>query len=150
MATFTESSLIARARRRADMVNSSFVTDEEIRDYLNSSMSELHDFMVKSYEDYFVSTHTYTIPLASGGENLPKLLQPIQMVHSTRLWALIIIPVELLRRSELTPSLIATSTIRPTLLSISWLSQCIRSKGIRLSLFRRTHSQARLRFTMSL
>jgi len=71
MATFTESSLIARARRRADMVNSNFVTDEEIRDYLNSSMSELHDFMVKSYEDYFVSTHTYTIPLASGGEDLP-------------------------------------------------------------------------------
>jgi len=71
MATFTESDLRTRARRRADMVNSTFVTDEEIRDYLNSSISELHDFMVKSYEDYFVSTKTYTAPLAAAGENLP-------------------------------------------------------------------------------
>ena len=53
MATFTETELKDRARRRADMVNSTFVTDTEIRDYLNSSISELHDMMVKSYEDYF-------------------------------------------------------------------------------------------------
>tara|TARA_R100001510_G_scaffold57549_1_gene66100 strand:- start:5402 stop:6088 length:687 start_codon:yes stop_codon:yes gene_type:complete len=71
MATFTESSLIARARRRADMVNSLFVSDVEIRDYLNSSISELHDMMVKSYEDYFVTEQAYTIPLATGGESLP-------------------------------------------------------------------------------
>ena len=71
MATFTESDLRTRARRRADMENSTFVTDSEIQDYLNSSMSELHDMMVKSYEDYFVSEQTYTAPLATGGENLP-------------------------------------------------------------------------------
>jgi hypothetical protein len=71
MATFTESDLRTRARRRADMVNSTFVTDEEIRDYLNSSISELHDMMVKSYEDYFVSEQAYTIPLATGGASLP-------------------------------------------------------------------------------
>lgn len=71
MATFTESDLRTRARRRADMENSTFVTDAEIQDYLNSSISELHDFMVKSYEDYFVSEQTYTAPLATGGENLP-------------------------------------------------------------------------------
>jgi hypothetical protein len=53
------------------MENSTFVTDDEIRDYLNSSISELHDMMVKSYEDYFVSEQTYTIPLATGGGSLP-------------------------------------------------------------------------------
>ena len=51
MATFTEADLRTRARRRADMENSTFVTDAEIQDYLNSSIAELHDFMVKSYED---------------------------------------------------------------------------------------------------
>jgi len=71
MATYTEADLRTRARRRADMENSTFVTDSEIQDYLNSSMSELHDMMVKSYEDYFVSEQTYTAPLATGGANLP-------------------------------------------------------------------------------
>ena len=71
MATYTEADLRTRARRRADMENSTFVTDAEIQDYLNSSISELHDFMVKSYEDYFVSEQAYTIPLAASGANLP-------------------------------------------------------------------------------
>jgi len=71
MATFTESDLRSRARRRADMENSTFVTDAEIQDYLNSSIAELHDFMVKSYEDYFVSEQVYNVPLATGGVNLP-------------------------------------------------------------------------------
>jgi hypothetical protein len=71
MATFTESDLRTRARRRADMENSTFVSDAEIQDYLNSSISELHDYMVKSYEDYFVSEQTYNAPLATGGANLP-------------------------------------------------------------------------------
>ena len=71
MATFTEADLRTRARRRADMENSTFVTDAEIQDYLNSSISELHDYMVKSYEDYFVSEQAYSVPIATGGANLP-------------------------------------------------------------------------------
>ncbi len=71
MATFTESDLRTRARRRADMENSTFVTDAEVQDYLNSSIAELHDFMVKSYEDYFVSEQTYNAPIATEGANLP-------------------------------------------------------------------------------
>lgn len=71
MATFTEADLRTRARRRADMENSTFVSDAEIQDYLNSSISELHDYMVKSYEDYFVSEQAYSVPIATGGANLP-------------------------------------------------------------------------------
>ena len=56
MATFTESTLRTRTRQMADMVNSTFVTDTELRDYLNSAISELHDIVVEKYEDYYVST----------------------------------------------------------------------------------------------
>ncbi len=71
MANVEFSTLKQRAQRRADMVNSSFVSDDEIKDYVNSSIAELDDFLVKSYEDYFVATKEYTAPLASGGEALP-------------------------------------------------------------------------------
>ncbi len=71
MANVEFSTLKQRAQRRADMVNSSFVSDDEIKDYVNSSIAELYDFLVKSYEDYFVATKEYTAPLASGGEALP-------------------------------------------------------------------------------
>ena len=56
MATFTEATLRTRARRMADMENSTFVSDAELRDYLNSAHSELYDIVVEKYEDYFVST----------------------------------------------------------------------------------------------
>tara|TARA_Y100001937_G_C7131038_1_gene337391 strand:- start:1178 stop:1882 length:705 start_codon:yes stop_codon:yes gene_type:complete len=71
MANIRFDTLSTRAKRRADMVGSSFVSDEEIKDYLNSSIAELHDFLVKSYEDYFVSTKTYNAPLAEAGADLP-------------------------------------------------------------------------------
>ena len=71
MANVEFSTLKQRAQRRADMVNSSFVSDDEIKDYVNSSIAELYDYLVKSYEDYFVSEQAYTIPLATGGGSLP-------------------------------------------------------------------------------
>ena len=50
----------------ADMVGSAFVTDAEIRDYLNSGISELHDVLVQKYEDYYVKEHTpYTLSSGS-------------------------------------------------------------------------------------
>ena len=74
MANVEFSTLKQRAQRRADMVNSSFVSDDEIKDYVNSSIAELYDFLVKSYEDYFVKTTTYTVPLTTGGtaDDLPS------------------------------------------------------------------------------
>ena len=68
MANVEFSTLKQRAQRRADMVNSPFVSDDEIKDYVNSSIAELYDYLVKSYEDYFVSEQAYTIPLATGGD----------------------------------------------------------------------------------
>ena len=48
------SDLRTQAKQRADMVNSSFVTDAEWNTYLSSSYKELYDLMVASYgDDYF-------------------------------------------------------------------------------------------------
>jgi hypothetical protein len=71
MADIRFDTLSTRAKRRADMVNSSFVSEDEVKDYLNSSIAELYDFLVKSYEDYFVVTHQYNVPIASTGADLP-------------------------------------------------------------------------------
>ena len=71
MAAFTETDLRTRALRRADMENSNFISTAEARDYLNSSIAELYDFLVKSYEDYFVATKEYSAPLAESGVALP-------------------------------------------------------------------------------
>lgn len=66
MAIYSESTLVTRVRRMADMVGSSFVTDAEIRDYLNSGISELHDVLVQKYEDYYVTAHSpYTLSSGS-------------------------------------------------------------------------------------
>ena len=56
MATFTEATLRSRARRMADMENSTFVSDAEIRDYINSAYAELYDLVIEKYEDYYVSS----------------------------------------------------------------------------------------------
>lgn len=50
------SSLRTRVRARADMKNSSFVEDDELNQYINSSYQELYDILVASFEDY------YTLP----------------------------------------------------------------------------------------
>lgn len=42
-------------RRRADMVNNNFITDDELTEYINGSYAELYDLLVQKYGDnYFV------------------------------------------------------------------------------------------------
>jgi hypothetical protein len=66
--TLTE--LRDRARQRADMVNSAFVTDTELTTYINQGFFELYDLVVASFEDYFTTSTTFTI--SSGNTtNLP-------------------------------------------------------------------------------
>jgi len=46
------------ARQRSDMVNSQFVTDDELNSYINQSYFELYDLLVQKYgADYYVSAH---------------------------------------------------------------------------------------------
>ena len=65
--TTTLAQLITRVRQRADMVWSAFVSDAEIVDYINVAMAEIHDLLVDKYEDYYVSTTTYTLPGGNPG-----------------------------------------------------------------------------------
>ena len=61
MATITLSEIRQRCRERADMKNSTFVTDDELNFYINQSISELHDMIVQSYgEDYYVKNETFS------------------------------------------------------------------------------------------
>jgi hypothetical protein len=62
--TLTLLQLRTRARERADMVNSSFVTDTELTGYINSSYQEFYDLLTNAVEDYNISTSSFTI--ASG------------------------------------------------------------------------------------
>jgi len=68
----TLASLITRARDRADMTSSTFVTDARLTDYINAELSELYDLLVTAYEDYFVSTATMTLVGGTEAYNLPS------------------------------------------------------------------------------
>ena len=71
--TITCGDLMTAVRRRADMEGSTFVTDAEVRSYINVAMAELHDILVQKYEDYYVdSSTTYTLPIANNKGTLPN------------------------------------------------------------------------------
>jgi len=59
--TQTLATMRTRVRRRADMENSSFVSDAELDQYLNDSLSELYDLFVVEYEEYVVQKLDTTI-----------------------------------------------------------------------------------------
>lgn len=68
MATRTLLDLRTKARRRANMENSTFVTDSEFNEYLNYSISELRDLIIsKVGEDYYATSSS--ISLISGTES---------------------------------------------------------------------------------
>jgi hypothetical protein len=50
-----------RARQRADMEESTFVTDSELTTYLNDSIAELHDLLIGAYnEEYYMESVEFT------------------------------------------------------------------------------------------
>ena len=65
--TTTLQNLIDRVRQRADMEGSTFVSDAEVITYINVAMAEMHDILVQRYEDYYVNTQSYTLPIAVEG-----------------------------------------------------------------------------------
>ncbi len=50
---FTVTQLMTRARERADMLNTDFITDPELRGYLSASFAELFDILIQSGLLYF-------------------------------------------------------------------------------------------------
>jgi hypothetical protein len=49
------------------MENSAFVSDTEIRVWMNAALAELHDIMILTFEDYYVNTTTYSLPVTNPG-----------------------------------------------------------------------------------
>ncbi len=73
MASVTLATLVTRARQRADMVNSLFVTDAELANYLTASAQELHDLLVQKFgSDYSYSTSTVTTAAGTETYALPS------------------------------------------------------------------------------
>lgn len=61
------------AKQRADMVNSSFVSDAEWNSFINGSGYALYDILVASYgEDYFSTTYSFTTDGTSERYALPS------------------------------------------------------------------------------
>ena len=65
--TTTLQNLIDRVRQRADMEGSTFVSDAEVITYINVAMAEMHDILVQRYEDYYVNTEVFTMPIGTEG-----------------------------------------------------------------------------------
>lgn len=58
--SITLSQLRQQARERADMTNSTFVTDTELNSYVNKSLAELYDILVQCYgSDYYTADPVY-------------------------------------------------------------------------------------------
>jgi hypothetical protein len=56
MAGPTMAELITQVRRRADLENSAFVTDQELEDFLNDSIAELHSELLSRWGDEYFAT----------------------------------------------------------------------------------------------
>jgi len=68
--TKTLSKLRTLIRQRADMENSTFVTDDEIVGFINQSIAELHDELITLYENFYLSSEALTLP-ADSPKTLP-------------------------------------------------------------------------------
>ncbi len=64
--------LRSQAKDRADMVNSSFISDTNWDNYLNREASELYDLLVGSFEDYFVKTGNLRLVATQESYDLPS------------------------------------------------------------------------------
>lgn len=61
-----------RTRQRADMENSTFVSDSELNGYINQSITELYDLLVASNSEYFLSSTTSTVASGDSTITLPS------------------------------------------------------------------------------
>lgn len=88
MATITLANLRTRARDRANMENSTFVSDSIFNSYINYSISELRDIITsKVGEDYFATSSSSTLTAGQESVSLPadfyKLLWVEVLVDGT-------------------------------------------------------------------
>ena len=64
--------LRSQVRYRSDMVNSQFITDAELDDYINSSTAELYDILIQKFgNDYYLSSSTTALVNGTAAYDLP-------------------------------------------------------------------------------
>lgn len=104
--TMTLLQLRTAARQRADMVNSTFISDAELTSYVNQSAYELYDLLVEKYgDDYFVKlpAPTYTTDGVSTTFTLPadfyKLIG-VDLAVSMPDWWVTLKPFEMAERNR--------------------------------------------------
>ena len=64
--TVTLAQIKQRAREKADMVNSNFIEDPELLNYINEAYFTWYDLVVAAFEDYYLSADPFEISLSSG------------------------------------------------------------------------------------
>jgi len=64
--TVTLGQIKQRAREKADMVNSNFIEDPELLNYVNEAYFTWYDLVVEAFEDYYLSDEPFEITLAAG------------------------------------------------------------------------------------
>lgn len=73
MASVTLTTLISRARSRADMPSTSFVTDSEVTAWLNEGHQALHEKLIEAYGEHYVfSTSALTTIAGTIDYSLPS------------------------------------------------------------------------------
>jgi hypothetical protein len=71
MSSPTLSDLRSQVRQRANMENSTFVTDSEFNRYINLSIAELYDMLSEKDADYNISSSTFSLIPGNDAYNLP-------------------------------------------------------------------------------
>jgi hypothetical protein len=71
MASVDLLALRTRARQRADMENSRFVSDSELNTYINASIKELYDLLIASRGENYYVTGPISIDLVPGTSSYP-------------------------------------------------------------------------------
>ena len=82
MAT-TLGTLKTAARQKANMENSTFISDSELTDYINQSYAELYDIMVSRFEDYYSKTEGFSILSGSTSHTLPADMYKMRALDYT-------------------------------------------------------------------
>lgn len=81
--SITLAQLKSQARDRADMTNSSFVSDSELVNYINASIAELHDLLIAAYDsDYFITEYTFSTVANTATYALPADFYKIRGIDS--------------------------------------------------------------------
>ena len=64
--------LRTQSRQRADKVNSGFILDDELNQYINNSIAELYDLLVASYgNDYYLTSYDFRTDGVNHDYDLP-------------------------------------------------------------------------------